>query len=142
MELDPQTLDPAVNEEVRAYASAKMKAAVAERDKLKRYELMEEIKKEARETLTPKFAAEIQGRLQPIRRLYACSFASGARDTSSRVTSIGCMSGCHRRPFRPCHSQQSGSIRTRDRPPAYRLRVAGPRRELVVSARCRTGRAE
>ncbi len=61
-----KTLDAAVNDEVRAYASAKMKAAVAERDKLKRYELMEGIKKEAKETLTPKFAAEIQGDVKTV----------------------------------------------------------------------------
>src|ERR1039458_6956434 len=30
---------------------------------------------------------DAQGKLQPIRRLYACSFASGARDTAQSVTS-------------------------------------------------------
>src|SRR5882757_5254199 len=30
---------------------------------------------------------DAQGNVQPIRRLYACSFASGARDTAESVTS-------------------------------------------------------
>src|SRR5216683_8033234 len=30
---------------------------------------------------------DAQGKLQPIRRLYSCSFASGARDTAQSVTS-------------------------------------------------------
>jgi hypothetical protein len=30
---------------------------------------------------------DAQGKVQPIRRLYACSFASGARDTAQSATS-------------------------------------------------------
>jgi hypothetical protein len=30
---------------------------------------------------------DAQGNVQPMRRLYACSFASGARDTADKVTS-------------------------------------------------------
>ena len=30
---------------------------------------------------------DAQGNVQPIRRLYACSFASGARDTAQSITS-------------------------------------------------------
>ncbi|HEY2663107.1 MAG TPA: hypothetical protein VGI47_02110 [Candidatus Binataceae bacterium] len=32
-------------------------------------------------------SADAQGNVHPIRRLYACSFASGARDTAQSVTS-------------------------------------------------------
>ena len=33
------------------------------------------------------FSEDAQGKFQPIRRLYACSFASGARDTAQSITS-------------------------------------------------------
>jgi polyribonucleotide nucleotidyltransferase len=58
-EVPIKKLDAAVDQEVRAFALAKMKAAVAVKDKLQRQEEMEKVKKEAITTLTPKFAAEL-----------------------------------------------------------------------------------
>ena len=44
-------------------------------------------------------ADDAQGMLQPMRRLYACSLSSGARDTKSIVTS--CAFRCGIRPLTP-----------------------------------------
>ncbi len=58
-EVPIKKIDTAVDQEVRAFATAKMKAAVGVRDKLQRQEEMDKVKKEAISTLTPKFAEEL-----------------------------------------------------------------------------------
>ncbi|MES2202336.1 MAG: polyribonucleotide nucleotidyltransferase [candidate division FCPU426 bacterium] len=58
-EVPIKKIDAAVDQEVRAFATAKMKAAVGVRDKLQRQEEMDKVKKEAVSTLTPKFAEEL-----------------------------------------------------------------------------------
>src|SRR5207244_590084 len=60
-------------------------------------------------------AAEIHGKLQPIRRLYACRFSSRARETATKVTPRGgrwtaapsTLSAVYEQPGQPASGQPS-----------------------------------
>jgi len=49
---------------------------------------------------------DAQGNAHPSRRLYACSFASGARDTAESVTSW--LARCTAKPFEPVGDRRAG----------------------------------